>query len=951
MRNKKLLIVCAVLIALYALAGFLALPPILKPRLITALEQSTGRSVSLGAVRTNPFTFSLTLDDFNLRDRDSSVLVSFKELYVRYRITSVFRHAWAFAALHLDTPYVAVRVMRDGKLSVSDLMESKGPESAPPAETPRTLEIGDLYIAGGTIFYQDLSGPRPLTKTIDSLDLALKDFTTAPQQEGAYEFEAVTKQNERLHWRGNIAFAPLRSEGLIELANIRARTLTDFMSSRLRFTAASGTFSARAGYSYRDSLGGSTFALRNGVLDVSGLVLATPADSLPPVSLPSIHVGGVSLEEPAGTVTIDTISGQDGMLRTGYLADGSVTLQDVLTPVPRPGDTSSSRMTVLIRRLSTRNFSFLLTDKTLAPDAPVLLNGINLQMSDLMYGAPGTGRFSASAVLNGRGSLGANGTISLMPRRFDVDLSIAGSPLVALEPYVARHSRALILAGTYGLRGRFHYAAAGPVSDMRYRGGLWCEGARISDPVIQEDLLRWDRLDIRDVDYRTVPASLRIAEIVATHPYARVIVGKDRTLNLQHLRIADSTAAIAVRDTTQRDTAARGSAGGGVTTIGGIRIVDGSMHFADMTLSPNFTIGIQQLKGSVSELSSKQLARADIDLAGRVDGYAPVSIKGQINPLSEVAYTDIVMAFDGIELTTFTPYFSKFAGYKIDRGKLTMNLRYKLNASHLDAENKIVLSQLTLGDKVESPDATSLPVKLAVALLKDSKGVIDLDIPISGSLDDPEFSVFPIVLKALMNLLWKIVTAPFALLGSLFGGGGGEDLQYVRFAPGIDSLGHDQDSRLQAVAKGLAERPALQLEIKGASTPVEDRRVLAEAALCAKIRPGAPGPLTRQDEKRLLELYRQTFKDDPEKLAGAEVRDERARDSVVVAGAHNRLLDSMQVPDADLRALAQRRAAAIRAYLAGPGNVDPARIFLLEVDTAAKAEENMVRVTMTLTAR
>ncbi|HTO93694.1 MAG TPA: DUF748 domain-containing protein, partial [Bacteroidota bacterium] len=811
----------------------------------------------------------------------------------------------------------------------------------------------------------------------DSLDLALKDFTTAPREEGAYEFEAVTRQNERLHWRGNIALSPLRSEGVIELANVRARTLTDFMSSRLRFSAPSGTFSARAGYSIRESPGGYAFALRDGVLDVTGLVLSTPADSVPPVSLPSIHAGGISLDEPAGTVTIDEISGRDGMLRTAYLADGTLTLQDVLTPIPRPGDTSTSRLALLVRKLSTRDFSFLFADRTLRPDASLLLSGIDLQLSDLRYGAPGTARLSASAVLNGGGSLGASGTISLEPRRVEVDLSIAGSPLAALGPYVARYSRARILAGTYGLKGNFRYAAGRATADIRYRGGLWCERARIADPVIREDLFRCDRLDMKNVDYRSLHPSLKIAEIAATRPYARVIVGKDRTLNLQHLKITDSTAVPAQRDTAKPDTAAparaandssrkataiRGPGGGtamtiggagasGLTTIGGIRVIDGSMNFADLTLSPNFTIGIQHLEGSVSELSSAQLARADVDLAGSVDGYAPVSIKGQINPLSEVAYTDIVMAFDGIELTTFTPYFSKFAGYKIERGKLTLNLQYRLNASHLDAENKIILNQLTLGEKVESPDATSLPVKLAVALLKDSKGVIDLDIPISGSLDDPEFSVFPIVLKALMNLLWKIVTAPFALLGSLFGGGGGEDLQFVQFSPAVDSLGHDQDPGLQAIARGLAERPALQLEIKGTSSPEEDRRALAEAALRTRIRKEGGGPLTREEAERMLEVYRRRFNEDPAKLAGAEVRDERARDSIVVRAAHERLIDSARVSEIDLRALAQRRAAAIRAYLAGPGKVDPARLFLLEVDTGAKSTEGKIRATLTLTAR
>ena len=666
-------------------------------------------------------------------------------------------------------------------------------------------------------------------------------------------------------------------------------------------------------------------------------------------------------------------------MRSGYLSDGTLTLQQVLTPVPRPGDTAGGTMKITVGKITTENFSFFFTDRSALPEAPVSVTGIALDMSALVYGAAGTANLSASAVLNGGGTLHASGTLSLLPRRCDLDIALAGTPLEALEPYVKRHSRAEILGGTYGLRGRFSYAAGAKGSDITFRGSVVSGKGRVGDPVTREDLIRWDRLDFRNVEYRTFPPSMRVAGIVATRPYARVIVARDRTLNLQHLRSADSASSPVVQESSAppepvaagKPDSAGGSlhrgpvrtvlnangtkpdtAGALLTTIGGIRIDDGSMNFADLSLSPNFTTGIQQLQGSITELSSKQVARADVDLAGRVDGYAPVTIRGQINPLSDVAYTDVVMAFNGIELSTFTPYFSKFAGYRIERGKLTMNLRYRLNASHLDAENKIVLNQLTLGDKVESPDATSLPVKLAVALLKDSKGVIDLDIPVSGSLDDPEFSFFPIILKVLMNLLWKMVTAPFALLGSLFGGGG-DDLQFVAFAPGVDTLAHDQYPRLETVARGLNARPALQIEIRGASSPVEDWRALAEASVLSKIRAGGAGPfrLTRTEEKRLLDVYRERFGEEPEKLVGAEKPGENLRDSIIVFRARERLVDSAQVQESDLRALAQRRAAGIRGWLAGSGMIDPGRIFLLEVDAGAKSVEGLIRAMMTLDAR
>ncbi|HXX62154.1 MAG TPA: DUF748 domain-containing protein [Bacteroidota bacterium] len=940
MKRKKIGIAILILLALYGVTGFLILPPLVKPRLVSTLENATMRSVHLGDLRINPFTFSTTLEDFRLLDRDSTVLVSFKSLYLRYSVPSIFRHVWALAQLHLDTPYVSIRVMPDGKLSIQDLLgTSRADSGASAKESPRAIEIGDLYVAGGTIVYQDLSQAKALTKVIDSLDFALKDFTTIPQKEGTYEFEAVTKQNERLHWRGDISLAPLRSAGLIELAGVRVRSLTDFMGDRLHFEASSGTFSARAEYVLDSAADGTTVNLHDGRLDITDLVLSSPLDSLPPVSVRGLHAGGISLEYPRKALTIDTISADGGNIRTAYLADGTLTLQQILTPREDPRDTSQSRARVLIRKVLAREVTFQVFDRTDDPEAPTILSGIQLDLVNFQYGAPGTAQLMASAVLNGGGTLSAKGTLSMEPRRAELDLAIAGTPLTALEPWAERYSRAEILGGTYGLSGKLTYAAKGKSSDIRFHGSFHSEHGRIADPELQQDLLRWDRLDARNVDYRTLPASLHIDEIVASRPYVRVIVGPDRTLNLQHIRIGDTTS-LAVRDTLQET----------LTTIGRVNLKEGSMNFADFSLSPNFDIGIQQLQGTITGLSSKQLERADVNLTGRVDNYAPVTIQGEINPLSDMAFTDITMRFEGIDLSTFTPYFSKFAGYKIERGKLTLDLHYKLNKRHLDAENKVVLNQLTLGDKVDSPDATSLPVKLAIALLKDSKGIIDLDIPISGSLDDPEFSIFPIILKVLMNLLWKMVTAPFALLGALFGGGG-DDLQYVLFEPGVDSLTSDQHGKLEALAKGLIERPALQLQLRGASSPTEDRTVLAQHAVDSRIGPGVTHPIGRSEEKRIFEVYRQTFKAEPEKLLLSDGGDGQPRDSLLTQLAYQRLLDSVRISDNDLRALADRRAAAVMRYLSQHSGIDPARIFLEEVDTAAKTEDSRIRMTLNLTAQ
>jgi hypothetical protein len=257
------------------------------------------------------------------------------------------------------------------------------------------------------------------------------------------------------------------------------------------------------------------------------------------------------------------------------------------------------------------------------------------------------------------------------------------------------------------------------------------------------------------------------------------------------------------------------------------------------------------------------------------------------------------MSFQGIELTTFTPYSGRFAGYKIEKGKLNVYLHYKLNKSQLDAENKIVFDQLVLSEKVESPDATSLPVKLAVALLMDSHGKIDVDIPVSGNINDPDFSVFPLVMQGLGNVCVKVVTAPFKWLGGLFGGEEAEELNYVEFPAGSDSLFGREEAKLETLAKALTERPALSLEVRGITVDSLDSRAIATSALCAKIRPTAkagtsPDDFSPQQRKSVNRLYEEAFKEDPEKLlppppTGTELTDEE-EELAVTRAAFERLV-------------------------------------------------------------
>ena len=250
-------------------------------------------------------------------------------------------------------------------------------------------------------------------------------------------------------------------------------------------------------------------------------------------------------------------------------------------------------------------------------------------------------------------------------------------------------------------------------------------------------------------------------------------------------------------------------------------------------MTPNFATGIHNLEGTVLGLSSKADSRAKVDIHGSVDEFSPVSISGEVNVFGRGVVRQSSLSFRNIELSTFNPYSGKFAGYNISKGKLTTELHYKVEGRNLDAQHHITIDQLEFGDKTESKDAVSLPIKLAVALLKDRDGVIDLNIPVTGTLDDPKFRLAPIIWKVFVNILEKAVTAPFALLGSLFGGG--PDLQFIDFKPGVADLDQAALDKAQAMVKALNARPQLKIEVPIAVVADLDRPRLVEAKLQAEI--------------------------------------------------------------------------------------------------------------------
>jgi hypothetical protein len=981
------------LVALYAALGFLILPPLVKSRLVEKLSAYTGRNVELGELRMNPFTLSTTLRKFELCERDGKRFIGFEELYINFQVSSIFLRTYTFAQLHLTAPYLGIKILKNGNFNCQDLLPSTREKDKTQQGTSFSLLIQHLAINHGQAVFEDHTRQTPFKAQIDDLSFSLLNFTTRPHREGLYEFEATTDQGETMKYFGNISMVPLYSKGKLELTGIKMRTLWSYLQDQFHFEVTSGELDINGNYEFDARGQRHGFLVHNGNINVRSLSVVNKEGGETTINVPLLTFSGTDIDYQKRQIKIARIQSDSSKIRS--MLDKEMRLDLLKTFQLKSSDESrgietnephkSSNWQISIGQIEISDYAFQMKDNSTQPAAHLDLSPINIKLEDVLIGAPGTAHIKLQAGLNQTGTITVTGTVAPDPLAAKLDLQLSKVALQPFQPYFKRYTKLDIENGAMLLNGHLNFSQRSGTQDIDFSGDIAIESARATDPVLEEDFIRWEQLDIKQIKYNNSPALLTINEIIARGLYTRIIIGPDHTANVQHLLVE--------KDNSSTKTSNQQTIGNRLPIrIDQVSVIDSSMNFSDLSLTPSFSTGVQNLNGTIKGLSSEQIAHAVIDLKGQVDKYAPVFIYGKINPLSEQAYTDITLNFQGIELTTFSPYSGKFAGYTIEKGRLALELNYRLSQKILKGENHIVMDQFTLGEKVESPDATKLPVRLAIAILKDSRGVIDIDLPVRGDLNDPEFSLAPLILKAIVNLIVKAATAPFKLLASLVGGEG-EELSFVSFAPGSNSLSQEQQSKLAKLAKALGDRPQLRLDLRGTAAEFADRQALAERTVLARVRTQGiatpESPLTEDEQKRLLKLYRRTFnKENPHDLvsptdktgvklfhqahipsinkmetklfyktqvpltdkAGAKLSRE-AYTAAVVEAARRRLIEQCPIPEDDLLVLARERAVVVKDYLVQQGGVAEPRIFLLDVDTKTLAENGEIRMPLVLDAR
>jgi len=834
---RRLLIAFAIAFAVYTLAGFLIAPPLIRSAILANLDKTLTTKASLRRVRVNPLALSMTLEGLTIPDPDGTSAVSFSKLYLRFNIFSPFFRAWTLDELRLESPAVHVAVLGDRSLSLLRLLRAPAvtPDAMPAnphavQPEPPALLVRKLSILKGTASLEDHSRTPTMHEGLIPIRIELTDFSTRRDQNNAYSFEATTERGEVLSWYGRFTTQPFTSDGVLRIKNVAAKTLEEVLGPEGRpYELTSGGFTLTAGYRADATTTPPSFRLSGMNVSIHDLAISDRATGEEAIRVGSIETRGGSIrsdrrEADLGTLTADSVHVLVTMDSTG--------VTNLQRWTETPPDTAPP-WTTKIPAIAFHRLGLEYQDRRASP--PGILRARSGQGELKGYSsAPGTEvPVSAACSLSTDGYATASGT--LKPDKGAVDLKLDLHRLAAteLEPFVSPFAKLKIPHGTVSASGRLEYNTHGPAGPaLRFTGQASSAKFAAYDRKLNEEFLSCDRLELRGLQYDMDPSRVVIHEIVTEKPYMRFVVAPDLTTNVQAIMVPPDSIPAAFR-------APPGAPDTIPTEIGSIQVRNGSMYFADHSLTPHFATGIYAMNGSIRELSSSRTSHAVMEIDGKVDDHAPVKIHGTINPLNSHGATDVGLKFENIELTTFTPYSGKFMGYRIERGKLDLDLDYAIQDRQLKAENKILMRQFTLGDKVDSKDATHLPVKFAIALLKDKDGNIDLDLPVHGDLNDPKFSVMKIVVKVLVQLVVKAVTSPFKLFGAIFGGDGAESAPAIRFPYGSASLDTTEIAKLVAIQKGLAEKRALMLEIEQAGMAERDSVAIVERKFAERVRSAA----------------------------------------------------------------------------------------------------------------
>jgi hypothetical protein len=859
---------------------------------------------------------------------------------------------------------------------------------ATPAEKaapPIDLAIKRLTLDDGTVNVHDEAASRPVDAGLQNLAVTLTDFSTLASAPAHYTLNTNLKDSGgSLAADGTVSLAAKTASAKLDLKSLKLPPLQPYLDTAMSAQVLDGVLSAATNIDANWSKSPMALTVADTQLDMQAVKLAARGDKAPVISLAQGNVVVKQVDVAARTADVTSVDATGLAVDAQRLKDGSINLsslagahqeatQRTAIHAAKKAQAEGPAWHYTIGELTLKDATADFTDNTTPQPVKLSFTPVQLKVQHISDDLSRPLPVDLQATLNRKGTLGVKGDVTATPLKLAVKVDANRLDAAAFEPYFGSKLNAALASALLNANGDLAVSQAKSLK-ANYHGDMALVDVRMIDKATSDPFAGWGSLALTNLkaDYDEHGTVVDAGRVTFSKFYGRVLLDAQGKLNLKDVVAHESGApqsltrdksgshpipltpaavseAVAASAPIAASAATPGNAAAApVATVtaatppqspvklhfGQLVLQQGRVTYTDNFIKPNYTANLVDIQGTIGAFGTQSTTPAPVDVAAKLAANGPLTIRGTVNPLIAKPALDLTASAHDIELTNLTPYSAKYAGYPITKGKLNVDLHYQLANDQLNANNHLFIDQLTFGDHIDNDTATKLPVRFAISLLKNSRGEIDVNLPVSGSLSNPEFSIGGLIWHAVLNLLEKAVTAPFTLIAHAFGGNG-EELGYVEFAAGSATLSDADKQKLDMIVKALADKPSIRIDLIGRVDPKVDEPALRSQYVDQLVKRqkikdvvgnGESVDLStitvdQQDyDKYLTKAYKSTDFKKPHNFIGmTKTLPDDDMKGAIEANA--------PIDDASLRQLAQQRAQAVQQYL--EGKIDSSRVFIV----------------------
>lgn len=935
------------LILIYTLCGFVFVPWFLSNKVPSIVKEQVGANIEIGESKFNPYTFELSVKDIMLKDLDKKPVFKLKEISLEYSLNALLDKTILFEYLNISSPKLYAKFSKDGELNLKNIVviqetKDKQTDKKEDSNIP-TIVLKKLTITKGEIKFVDLKPKKPFSINLGPYSITAHNLSTKKGDINSHTFTAKIENDGLIHWEGGMELIPLSLHGTIDIENLQLSKIYDYVLPEINAKLNEATLNLKVPYKIdlEDDL---QVHINKAKLSLSNIKFLNIKSNKKIIDIPKINLDEFNLEYPKQEVKIKSFNIDEPYIFASMDKEYKLNLVDAFVlntkkqkekSEPKKEETTQTKAwKFLLSDAKINQASITFEDNSLTQSVTSKLEKTSLHLTNISSNKKESISYKFTSILNKDSKLSANGSVIQEPLSVSSKLDIQNFHIRDYVNYIEPFVNFDIKKADVDLKASLQAQLEKEI-DIKVKADTIVKDVHINDSQ-NKKLVLFNNLAINDINYIYNPMSLDIKNIKLTQPYIRALINKDGSTNFSNL--TKDTKEIENSDVKKESTKKEKQTPIKIK-IGPVDLVNGITDFSDLSIRSGFNTKIHDINAHLSALDFQSKAPSKVKLSAKIDRYGYTNIEGSLSPFDIKDKLVLDMLVKNIDLKSITPYSSEFIGNKIKSGKLSMDLRYNIKKAQLQGDNQLNIDSFELGDEVDSPNAVNLPIGLAVVLLKDSDDQINIDLPVSGDMNSPEFSYGGIVWGAFKNLLTKIVTSPFNFIGSILGIDA-DELKGIDFEKGSFTITSTEHEKLKTLQKIMKKRPKIKINIIGKYDEIYDVLTIQEkrfkVILDKELKKLALSKATQTDPytAALRNLYSKQFSLQKYYQLKAktllETRKNKTKFNFEVFNkkVKNILVTSKKVPKGELIELANKRALSIKDVLVKEYKVQNSRIHI-----------------------